>query len=54
MGARTQLWLPWKTRVPWADKVNAKALERGDLMPIPGGVSHYSRWWSPIVWHPKR
>ncbi len=36
IGRRAQLWLPWKTTVPWGD-----------------GRSHYSRWFSPIVWHPR-
>jgi hypothetical protein len=38
-----QLWLPWKTRNP--------------LLPIekfPDQKTHYSRWWSPIVWEPRR
>lgn len=34
--SRTQLWLPWKTRNPW----------------VPEGKAYYSRWFSPIVWHP--
>jgi len=36
-GSMTQLWLPWKTRNPGASD----------------GKSNYSRWWSPIVWHPR-
>jgi hypothetical protein len=33
----TQLWLPWKTRATGAS----------------GGKSNFSRWWSPIAWHPR-
>jgi len=47
--SRTQLWLPWKTRVPWA-RAEDGTVRSGFS---PDGRSNYSRWWSPVVWHPK-
>jgi hypothetical protein len=44
VGERTQLWLPWRTTAPWASKLPAA---------LSDGKSNYSRWWSPIVWHPR-
>ncbi|EUA52251.1 hypothetical protein I553_2437 [Mycobacterium xenopi 4042] len=39
IGARSQMWFPWKVRNQWAE----------------GGRSNYSdHIWSPIVWHPNR